>query len=424
MKVIFFTALLLLAQLASAQSLPVITASPTNTIVSSGSTATFTVTATGASGWQWRFNGTNISGGTNATLSVANAQSTNCGYYSVVVKNSTGWVPSQMAYLFLDYTVSGFFPTAGGILPFSNTNHTYQRGAVLSQLAGDGSFPINGYVQIIAGPELDEMFPVGNILRMRSSPTSNKYTNGYYNTANQSIATIQPGQKIYYSVAATYTNSGSPYTQPSTIMTMVAGTNGQPAPSPYGLLFIDYIEWPDIFYGSSYGPFSPASQTRVTGETFGITNSFFAYGDYGVAYFQWRRNGVKIGTPQNMAHNVYPFSFGYTGIAVLTVSNAQPADAGVYDVAITADNWYIGPKSYISIQTTNGQGVLSKPKFVGTNLTCDVVGAVGRNYKVQWSTNLTGWSDLTTLSNVTGTVTFTNAPGTDRTRFYRTVLLP
>lgn len=57
--------------------LPVFTAQPTNQNVSLGNTAIFSVAATGATSFQWRFNGTDISGATNSTLQVPNVQTNN-----------------------------------------------------------------------------------------------------------------------------------------------------------------------------------------------------------------------------------------------------------------------------------------------------------------------------------------------------------
>src|SRR3569833_370702 len=70
---------------AHADGLPVITTQPTNQLVSPGSSAQFSVTATGATAFQWRYNGTNIADATNALLNVANVQTNNTGYYMVVV---------------------------------------------------------------------------------------------------------------------------------------------------------------------------------------------------------------------------------------------------------------------------------------------------------------------------------------------------
>jgi len=108
----------------------------------------------------------------------------------------------------------------------------------------------------------------------------------------------------------------------------------------------------------------------------------------------------------------------------LALTNIQPSDAGVYDFVLYGNNWMIAPKISLSIQTTNGQGVFQKPRFAGTNFVCDLAGAAGRDYEVQWSTNLMNWNNLTTLTNITGTVTFTNSIPPSGQQFYRTVLLP
>jgi hypothetical protein len=83
----------------SAQVVPVITAQPTSLTVTSGATATFTVTASGATSYAWRFNGASIPGGTSATLALANVQTANVGRYSVVVSNAAGSTTSADAML-------------------------------------------------------------------------------------------------------------------------------------------------------------------------------------------------------------------------------------------------------------------------------------------------------------------------------------
>ncbi|MEQ2009602.1 MAG: immunoglobulin domain-containing protein [Limisphaerales bacterium] len=83
---------------------PVITQNPTNITVPVGSNATFTVSATGTAPllYQWSFNGVNITGATNTTLTLTNVQFPSEGGYSVRVQNSSGITNSLTATLTVD----------------------------------------------------------------------------------------------------------------------------------------------------------------------------------------------------------------------------------------------------------------------------------------------------------------------------------
>ncbi len=67
---------------------PTITTQPRATSANAGSSATFSVVATGTSlAYQWRFNGTPIAGQTSASLTLTNVQTVDAGSYTVVVSN-------------------------------------------------------------------------------------------------------------------------------------------------------------------------------------------------------------------------------------------------------------------------------------------------------------------------------------------------
>jgi hypothetical protein len=80
---------------------PVITTPPTLLTVTVGGTASFTVTATGnpTPTYQWKKNGTVITGATAATLTLANTQTSDAANYTVTVTNSAGAVTSSGAML-------------------------------------------------------------------------------------------------------------------------------------------------------------------------------------------------------------------------------------------------------------------------------------------------------------------------------------
>ena len=116
---------------------PTITAQPTNQTVAQGSNAVFTVTAAGTAplSYRWLFNGTNLTGATNYSLTVTNVHSTNAGNYSVVVTNVVGSVTSSNAVLTVNVP-----PT----ITAQPTNQTAVQGSnVTFSVTATGTAPLN-----------------------------------------------------------------------------------------------------------------------------------------------------------------------------------------------------------------------------------------------------------------------------------------
>ena len=78
---------------------PTVLAQPSSQSVAVGEVANFSVTATGSPDYQWRFNGVNLPGETNATFSRTNVRPVHAGGYSVVLTNLGGSVTSSVATL-------------------------------------------------------------------------------------------------------------------------------------------------------------------------------------------------------------------------------------------------------------------------------------------------------------------------------------
>jgi hypothetical protein len=77
----------------------------------------------------------------------------------------------------------------------------------------------------------------------------------------------------------------------------------------------------------------------------------------------------------------------------------------------------------LSIQLANQPGIFDSPRLDDTNFVCDLLGVSTRKYRIEWSPDLSSWNNLATVTNLTGSVTFTNSAG-DAARFYRALLLP
>lgn len=129
---------------------PVVLQDPQDITVSAGSNAVFAVNAvgTGPLSYQWTVNGANISLATNSTYIRTNIQTTDLGYYAVIVTNPYGSTTSGSAALTLD-SCSVFFDnfeaglgqwtTLAGAAPMSNSTtqkHSGTNSAWCSSSAG------------------------------------------------------------------------------------------------------------------------------------------------------------------------------------------------------------------------------------------------------------------------------------------------
>jgi hypothetical protein len=84
-----------------ADSLPVVTAQPLSRAVFTRANVTFGFAASGTGPlfWNWRKDGTNLPGQTNATFSLTNVTLADAGNYDIVVTNTVGSTTSQVAVL-------------------------------------------------------------------------------------------------------------------------------------------------------------------------------------------------------------------------------------------------------------------------------------------------------------------------------------
>jgi hypothetical protein len=81
-------------------SLPIFTSQPSKLSVVAGASATFSISATGTNlNYQWNKNGMAINGATRSTYTIASAQTSDTGSYTVTVSNGDGAVTSDAATL-------------------------------------------------------------------------------------------------------------------------------------------------------------------------------------------------------------------------------------------------------------------------------------------------------------------------------------
>jgi glucose/arabinose dehydrogenase len=125
----------------SNNSAPTITSHPASTTVPAGQNVTFNVSASGATplNYQWKKNGTNISGANAASYTITNVQSSHAGQYSCSVSNSFGSATSNQATLTV--TAYNAKPIASIFTPVSGT--LYRGGNVIS-FSGNASDPEDG----------------------------------------------------------------------------------------------------------------------------------------------------------------------------------------------------------------------------------------------------------------------------------------
>ena len=163
---------------------PFILLQPQDQITPSGGTVAFTVfrAGTAPTGYQWRFNGTNLPGATASSLSLTNVQVSDAGSYSVVLSNSASTLASSNAFLTVavpnPLAFDPFAPAVTAYTPGANLiGQTNASGGYWTQAGPSGSQPTiqAGSLSVggLSGPSGNSVVFGGNGMSARFNPGTN-----------------------------------------------------------------------------------------------------------------------------------------------------------------------------------------------------------------------------------------------------------
>jgi uncharacterized repeat protein (TIGR03803 family) len=341
---------------------PTITNQPPSITSSSGATTTLSVNASGTPPfvYQWMFDGVNIPGATNATLSLANVSTANLGSYSVEVANPTGYAVSAP----IDLTIANLEMIAGVVINGSvGTNYSLQSIPAL----GNGS----------------QWTTLTNINLPSQPYTYTDYgslTNPqqYYRLASANAAAHSASLGLdMFTALNLYGTPGTNYDLQSTSDGGNSwATMARVSLSTQPYLYIDYSS-----------PTNPQSYRVVQGPSFISQPVSTTVGSGGTAVlsagvsnasslsYQWTFDGANIAGANNLS---------------LTITNVTPAEVGFYALTINdgAAPLTSATASLATVDLRTLAGLI-------------INGSIGTNYFLQSRATLQSSNQWTTLTNIT-----------------------
>ncbi len=283
---------------------PAIVAQPSDQRVFSGANAGFTVVATGSAplNYQWWFNGTNLTGATNAVLLLTGVSPANQGGYFAILTNSYGRATSSIANLFI-VPANDAFSNRSALGGYSNT------------VAAANSF---------ATTEPGEPEHAGNaggssVWWSWTAPTNGMVTISTLGSSFDTLVGVYTGAAVAnLSLVASNDDAGSRLTGEVTFPA-AAGTTYQIAVDGYdgatGSIVLAVQE-------SSFAPpvftVQPQSQTGTIGASAAFSVVASGVGPLG---YQWLSNNVPLAGATN---------------SILALNNLQPGDAANYKAMVTS----------------------------------------------------------------------------------------
>lgn len=242
---------------------PVITTEPVNQALDNGNNTTFSVAAKGSAPlyYQWYYNGTLMSGATNATLSLTQLSTNNDGYYAAVVMNPAGSATSSVAvltvhappFILIQPQSAAVFPGQSvtlSVSTLSQNNVTYQwyfNGYAINN---------NGGLLGLLGGLLNSLF---NILGLGSGQSANQPTLTIPSMASGAVGNFtvvcQNGWgSTTSSIAAVsiLSSSNAPSLQAASAKTSSGGSFGFQLSVPVGATYVvlastNLVNWTPIY---------------------------------------------------------------------------------------------------------------------------------------------------------------------------------
>jgi hypothetical protein len=331
---------------------PTITTQPSSSSVTAGSAASFSVVASGTAtlSYQWRKDGTAISGATSSTYTISSTSTSNAGSYTVVVTNSVGSATSNAATLTVTAAAtaptittqpSSSSVTAGGAASFSvaasgTATLTYQwrkdgtsiSGATAStySIGSTSTSDAGSYTVVVTNSAGSATSNAATLTvtaavvapTITTQPSSSSVTSGSaasFSVAASGTATLtyqwrKDGTAISGATASTYSISSTATSDAGSYTVVVTNSAGS-ATSNAAVLTVNIpTQAPTITT-------QPIASTVTAGSA--ASFSVVASGTAPFTY-QWRKDGSPVS--------------GATA-ATYTIASAATTDAGNYTVTVT-----------------------------------------------------------------------------------------
>jgi hypothetical protein len=394
---------------------PTITAQPQSQTNCPNTTASFSVTATGTAplSYQWRLNGTNVSGATNTTFTITSVQASNAGTYSVGVTNVGGSATSSNAVLTVNVpttangpsaatvcqgSTASFSTVAAGTGPFSYTwtldgAGTGTNGPNLS--VATGSLSVGSHTVAVAVSGACGSVTNSTTLTVQANTTA----------SGPSAATVCQANTASFSTVAAGTG---PFSYAWTLDGAATGTNGPNLGVATGGLSVG-IHAVAVAVSGTCGSVTNSATltvnqlsaatpltglTRTVGEsaTFSTTAS-----GAGPLSYQWRKDGTGIGAATSSSY---------------TIASVTTNDAGTYTVEVTGACNSVTNSATLTVNVPPSIAGQPQSLSVGfaSNATFTVTASGTALLSYQWRMNVTNLADGSNVNGALSSIlTITNA---------------
>ena len=425
---------------------PTITTQPAAQTVTAGQTATFSVTATSTSlSYQWRKNGTDISGATSSSYTTsATAIGDSGAVFTVVVSNSAGTVTSSSATLTVNPVVAPAIttqPTAQTVtegqtatfsVTASGTSPNYQwkkngtdiSGATSSSYttpatsSSDNASAFTVLVSNSAGTVTSSIATLTVVVAptITTQPVAQTVTAGQTATFSVTATGTAPlsyqwkknGTNISGATASSYTTPVTAIGDSGAVFSVVVSNSAGTVTSSSATLTVN-LAAPTITT-------QPAAQTVTVGQTatFSVTATSTSLS------YQWKKNGTDISGATSSSYTTPVTAIGDSGaVFTVVVSNSagtvtsssatltvNPVVAPAITSQPAADTVDVGDTATFSVTASGTAPVTYQWRKNGT----DISGATSSSYTTPATSSSDNGALFTVVvSNSAGTVTSNSA---------------
>jgi hypothetical protein len=388
----------------------VILSGPQRQSAGPGTNATFGVSVSGGGpiSYTWQFDGTNLAGATDSTLTITNMQPSEAGTYTVVASNSVSTATAQAVLTYLppvdilsetqsqsdgpgtnvtlDVDAIGSGPISY-IWQFDGTNLTWATGSTLTVSnmqaldAGTYTVIVSNAISVATTKVVLNYLPPVTILSALESQSSGPGTNVIFSVSASSSGPISytwqfDGTNLAGATDSTLTISNMQSFDAGTY-TVIVSNSISVATNEAVLTYLPPV---DILSGPQY--FSAGPGTNLT---FGVSAS-----GSGPISYTWQFDGTNLASATD---------------STLTISNMQSFDAGTYTV--TVSNSISAATAEVIVTYLPPVAILSAPQYLsagpGTNLTFGVNASGSGPISYAWQLN-----GANILGATSSTLTITN----------------